>query len=67
MIAFRDNSFAHPERLIAFIRHYGQAAKVRPDQKVVFLQDWETPEERLEGATIIMRELAQLAERKKAA
>ena len=67
VISFRDNSFAHPERLMAFIKHYGQAAKVRPDMKVVFLQDWETPDERLEGATIILRELANLAERKKAA
>lgn len=67
VITFRDNSFAHPERLVAFIRQYGQAAKVRPDMKVVFLQDWETPEDRLEGTTAILRELALLAERKKAA
>ena len=67
VISFRDNSFAQPDRLVAFIKHYGQAAKVRPDMKVVFLQDWETPEDRLEGTTIIMRELANLAERKKAA
>ncbi|MDB5625807.1 MAG: transcription-repair coupling factor [Tardiphaga sp.] len=67
VISFRDNSFAQPDRLVAFIKHYGQAAKVRPDMKVVFLQDWETPEDRLEGTTIILRELANLAERKKAA
>jgi len=35
--------------------------------KVVFFQDWETPEERLEGATIILRDLAALAEGRKAA
>ena len=35
--------------------------------KVVFLQDWETPEERLYGTTEIMRQLANLAEDKKAA
>jgi len=52
---------------VTFIRSYGQAAKVRPDMKVVFLQDWETPEERLAGTTEIMRQLAQLAESKKAA
>ena len=67
VIAFRDNSFAHPDRLVSFIRSYGQAAKVRPDMKVVFLQDWETPEERLAGTTEIMRQLAQLAQSKKAA
>ncbi|MGY3589501.1 transcription-repair coupling factor (superfamily II helicase) [Bradyrhizobium sp. USDA 4341] len=67
VIAFRDNSFAHPERLVTFIRQHGQAAKVRPDMKVVFFQDWETPEERLAGTTEILRQLANLAETKKAA
>jgi len=67
VIAFRDNSFAQPDRLVAFIRQHGQAARVRPDMKVVFFQDWETPEERLTGATEILRQLARLAESKKAA
>jgi len=67
VISFRDNSFAHPDRLVFFIRQHGQAAKVRPDMKVVFFQDWETPEERLAGTTEILRQLANLAENKKAA
>jgi transcription-repair coupling factor (superfamily II helicase) len=33
----------------------------------VFFQDWETPEDRLVGTTEILRQLAQLAESKKAA
>jgi len=67
VITFRDNSFAHPEKLVFFIRQHGQAAKVRPDMKVVFLQDWDTPEDRLAGATEILRQLANLAEGRKAA
>ena len=67
VIAFRDNSFAHPERLVTFIRQHGKAAKVRPDMKVVFFQEWDTPEERLAGTTEILRQLANLAESKKAA
>ena len=67
VIAFRDNSFAHPERLVTFIRQHGRAAKVRPDMKVVFFQEWDTPEERLAGTTEILRQLANLAESKKAA
>jgi transcription-repair coupling factor (superfamily II helicase) len=35
--------------------------------KVVFFQDWETPEDRLTGTTDILRQLAHLAESKKAA
>jgi transcription-repair coupling factor (superfamily II helicase) len=67
VVVFRDNSFAHPDRLVFFIRQHGQAAKVRPDMKVVFFQDWETAEERLAGTTEILRQLANLAENKKAA
>jgi transcription-repair coupling factor (superfamily II helicase) len=67
VITFRDNKFAQPDRLVYFIRQHGQAARVRPDMKVVFFQDWETPEERLSGTTEILRQLANLAENKKAA
>jgi len=67
VISFRDNKFAEPERLVTFIRRYGQAAKVRPDMKVVFLQEWQSPEERLGGTSDILRQLAHLAESKKAA
>ena len=67
VITFRDNSFAHPDRLMFFISRHGKAAKVRPDMKVVFFQEWETAEERVEGTTTILRDLANLAEGKKAA
>src|SRR6187455_2943898 len=67
VITFRENKFAQPDRLVSFIRQHGQAAKVRPDMKVVFLQVWKTPEERLMGTTEILRQLANLAENKKAA
>src|SRR3981189_2908607 len=44
VITFRENKFAQPDRLVFFIRQHRQAAKVRPDMKVVFLQVWKTPE-----------------------
>jgi len=40
---------------------------VRPDMKVVFFDDWESPEERLKGTTEILRRLASIAGRAKAA
>jgi transcription-repair coupling factor (superfamily II helicase) len=67
VITLRDNKFAQPERLISFIRQHGKAARVRPDMKVVFFQEWETPEQRLMGTTEILRQLANLAEDRKAA
>jgi transcription-repair coupling factor (superfamily II helicase) len=67
VISFRDNKFAQPDRLVSYIRQHGQAARVRPDMRVVFFKDWETPEERLKGTAEILRELAGLAVAKKAA
>jgi len=40
---------------------------VRPDMKVVLFDDWGRPEERLDGATKILRTLARIAEPAKAA
>ncbi|MGN6287185.1 MAG: transcription-repair coupling factor [Afipia sp.] len=67
VITFRDNSFAYPDKLVFFIKQHGQAAKVRPDMKVVFFQNWETPDERIEGTTEILRQLANIAEGRTAA
>jgi transcription-repair coupling factor (superfamily II helicase) len=62
VISFRDNTFANPDRLVAFIRDQGRAARVRPDMKVVFFQDWEKPEQRLRGTAALLRDLATLAQ-----
>jgi len=67
VIAFRDNAFANPEGLIAYIRDQGPGARVRPDMKVVFFDDWRGPEQRLKGTALILRRLVAIAERAKAA
>lgn len=66
IVAFRDNSFANPDGLVRFIAEQGSEAKVRPDMKIVFLRDFDTPHERLEGTRLIIRTLAQIAESKTA-
>jgi transcription-repair coupling factor (superfamily II helicase) len=67
VVSFRENTFANPDRLVAFIREQGPAARVRPDMKVVFFDDWKIPEQRLKGTTLILRNLASLAQPAKAA
>ncbi|MDB5601834.1 MAG: mfd, partial [Xanthobacteraceae bacterium] len=67
VLAFRDNIFANPEGLIAYIRERGRDARVRPDMKVVFLDDWESPKVRLKATTDILRRMVRIAERAKAA
>ena len=66
IVAFRDNSFANPQGLVRFVAQQGSEAKVRPDMKIVFLRDFDTPEERLEGTRLIMRTLASIADKKAA-
>ncbi len=67
LVSFRDNTFANPDRLVAFIRDLGPAARVRPDMKVVFFDDWEDPKARVRGTAAILRKLVTLAQPAKAA
>ena len=66
VVAFRDNSFANPAGLVRFVAQQGSEAKVRPDMRVVFIRDFDTPAERLEGARVLMRALVGIAEKKAA-
>jgi transcription-repair coupling factor (superfamily II helicase) len=63
VLAFRDNIFLNPEGLIAYIAKHPEGARVRPDMKVVFFDEWETSPERLKGAAGILRTLAGIAEK----
>jgi transcription-repair coupling factor (superfamily II helicase) len=63
VLAFRDNTFSNPDGLISYITKHPVGARVRPDMKVVFFDEWETAEERLKGATGILRVLVGIAEK----
>ena len=63
VLSFRDNIFANPEGLIAYIGKHPEGARVRPDMKVVFFDEWDTPAARLKGAAGILRTLAGIAEK----
>jgi len=67
VLALRDNVFNNPDGLIAYIAKHPAGARVRPDMKVVFFDEWDTPPARLKGATDILRSLVSIAERAKAA
>jgi transcription-repair coupling factor (superfamily II helicase) len=67
VLTFREDRFADPEGLVRYIHDRGPTARVRPDMKVVFFEDWEKPEARLKGTTTILRSLVNLAGRAKAA
>ncbi len=67
VLAFRDNIFSNPEGLITYIAKHPEGARVRPDMKVVFFDEWETPKARLQGAAGILRALVGIAEKGKKA
>jgi transcription-repair coupling factor (superfamily II helicase) len=49
--------------LIRYIGKHPEGARVRPDMKVVFFDEWDSPKERLKGATGILRTLVGIAEK----
>jgi transcription-repair coupling factor (superfamily II helicase) len=60
VIKFRNGEFPEPAALIGYIDQQGSLAKVRPDQSIVFVRDWSTPEKRLKGSAVIMTNLVKL-------
>jgi len=61
VIAFRDNVFPNPTGLIRWIGDRKTDARVRPDQTVVFIRDWDGVGGRLRGTAGILGALARLA------
>ena len=57
VIAFRNNDFPAPAKLIAWIAEQGQHAKIRPDQSIFLSRDWQGPEKRLKGSAVVLSKL----------
>ncbi|MGO9483381.1 MAG: transcription-repair coupling factor [Rhodomicrobium sp.] len=67
VITFRNKRFANPQGLVKFMYDNGAAVKLQADHKLVFRAEWEEGLERLRGARALVRELADVAERKEPA
>jgi transcription-repair coupling factor (superfamily II helicase) len=61
VVGFRDNTFANPAGLIGWIAEQRSEARIRPDQSIVFMRDWEDLGGRLKGIGSILTVLARLA------
>jgi transcription-repair coupling factor (superfamily II helicase) len=64
VVSFRDNRFADPDGLIAWLARE-QGVKLRPDMRLVFMRDWDDAEARLKGTAALLRDLVRVAEGKK--
>ncbi|AYG59119.1 transcription-repair coupling factor [Rhizobium jaguaris] len=61
VVQFRNKEFPNPANLVGYIAKQGTMAKIRPDQSVFLTRDLPTPEKRLQGAAVLMTQLAELA------
>ncbi|MCW4114562.1 transcription-repair coupling factor [Aurantimonas sp. MSK8Z-1] len=62
VIHFRDKTFVNPGALVRYIGEQGVSAKIRPDQSIVLIRDWPTPQKRLNGAAVVATQLAKFAD-----
>ena len=61
VLSLFQNKFPQPERLIGMIADSKGKMKVRPDHKILYLQETAGPAERLQVANRLMGDLARLA------
>ena len=61
VVGFRNDQFVNPAGLIEFISSSPYDMKVRPDQKLVFRQDWPGDAMRLKGARRAAAIIAEIA------
>ena len=61
VVSFRNDDFANPAGLVEFFAQQAGTAKLRPDHKLVYMRQWKTPEDRLNGVRYLIGELAKIA------
>jgi len=61
VIAFKDNRFAHPAKLVEFISKRQSIVTLRPDHRLVYRQDWADTKARMSGVKKLMQNLVTIA------
>jgi transcription-repair coupling factor (superfamily II helicase) len=61
VVTLRGNRFANPAGLLELIQKHAGTLRLRPDQKLVYLRNWEDEAERLAGVARLMQALVKLA------
>jgi len=61
VITLRGNRFANPAGLVDLIQRNSGTLKIRTDQKIVYLRNWDDEKERLKGVTRLLQALVKLA------
>jgi transcription-repair coupling factor (superfamily II helicase) len=61
VVTLRGNRFANPAGLVELIQKHAGTLRLRPDQKLVYLRNWEDEKERLTGVQRLSAALVNLA------
>jgi transcription-repair coupling factor (superfamily II helicase) len=61
VIALRGNRFANPAGLVELIQKHAGTLRLRPDQKLVYLRNWDNEAARVKGVSNLMQALVKLA------
>jgi transcription-repair coupling factor (superfamily II helicase) len=61
VIAFKDNRFARPEKLVEFISKRQTIVTLRPDHRLIYRQDWADTKARMSGVKKLMQNLVGMA------
>lgn len=61
VVSFHNDQVANPVALIDFISERAGIARLRPDHKLVYKRDWDSTEDRINGAHSLLTQLARLA------
>jgi transcription-repair coupling factor (superfamily II helicase) len=60
VVSFRDNRFVNPLKLVTYITAHAADMKLRPDQKLVYMDDWSSAKDRLAGMNRLLGDLKKL-------
>src|SRR5204862_1944062 len=61
VVTLRGNRFANPAGLVDLSQRHAGTLKLRPDQKLVYLRNWDDEKERLKGVAGLMQAMAKIA------
>lgn len=60
VLTFREDAITDPTPLVRFIQRQKGKVQMRPDGKLVYRREWETPRARMQGVRQLMDQLGQL-------
>ena len=61
VVTLRNNRFANPAGLVELIQKHAGTLRLRPDQKLVYLRNWDDEAARLKGVAGLLQALVKLA------